>query len=72
MTTRKWEYKTAGIYRHGWSWEGDPERLPEPETLERLLRKAGQDGWELVSTLPDDTNSFAVLLFKRPVAEDED
>jgi len=53
---KKWEYKT-----HGYEMVSTLEQIHE---FQKRLKELGDEGWELVSTIGDNSRLF---IFKRPV-----
>lgn len=66
----RWEYRTsdAGSLATLGGWDTDgapaPTRFPDPWML-KGLNKLGEEGWEVVNTLPGESSGL-VLLLKRP------
>ena len=59
----KWEYRTDAVEMLS-SWSGPK---PDRSLFEKKLADAGNDGWELVSAIPNTalTKTPIILIFKR-------
>lgn len=65
----RWEYKTVKLSISGYDY-GDRTVEKVFGEIENALNEAGQDGWELVSTLDNDKSGYIKLIiaiFKRPM-----
>ena len=64
-----WEYKTVKLSISGYDY-GDRTVEKVFGDIENSLNKAGEDGWELVSTLDNEKTGYirlVIAIFKRPM-----
>ncbi len=64
----KWEYKTATIKLESSFWGNS--NFPDNKQLDEFLVPFGEDGWELVNSVPNaeyqGQTTKILLFFKRP------
>lgn len=60
----KWDYITATLTGASWRIQGSSQSVVASPTTRALLEECGQDGWELVTVLPD--KGTGTWIFKRP------